>query len=74
MIAIWIGVLLIIAGVTVAAFRTARRGRLSAPSPDPEHPSTLEPKGKGGKLSLGSDLPGILLVAAGAIILLAQAF
>ena len=73
MLAIWIGALLIIAGVTLAAVRTARRGRLSDLSPDPQHPTTLEPQGRGKRLSLKTDLPGIAMVAAGAFILLIYA-
>lgn len=73
MIAIWIGVLLIISGVTMAAVRTAQRGRLSRPSSDRRHVTTLEPSGRGDRLNLFSDLPGIGLIAAGAIVLLLYA-
>lgn len=73
MIMTWIGVLLIIAGVTMATIGTAKRGRLSGLSPDQEHPVTLEPQGRGDRLNLFSDLPGIGLMVAGAVILLLQA-
>lgn len=75
MLLIWIGALLVISGVVVAAVRTARRGRLSddrhppaAPAPD-----TLEPEGRGRRLAITADLPGIALITLGAILLLAAA-
>lgn len=74
MLLVWLGSLLVIAGVAVAAIRTARRGRLSSPAPDPEHPDTLEPQGRGDRLSLFNDLPGIALFVLGIILLLAWAF
>ena len=76
MLLVWIGALLIIAGVAVAAVRTAQRGRLSevrARTPD-RHPDTLEPRGEGRRLSLKADLPGLVLIAVGAVLLFAGAF
>ena len=70
MLLVLIGSVLIIVGVAVTAVRTARRGRLSSPAPNSEHPDTLEPQGRGDRLSLFSDLPGIALVALGAVVLL----
>lgn len=70
MLLVWLGSLLIIAGVAVAAVRTSRRGRLSSPAPNAKHPQTLEPRDRGDRLSLFADLPGIGLVAAGALLLL----
>ena len=70
MLLVWLGSLLIIAGVAVAAVRTSRSGRLSSPAPNAKHPQTLEPRGRGDRLSLFADLPGIGLVAAGALLLL----
>ena len=72
---VWIGALLIISGVTLMATRTLRRGRLSDPTPPPasDAPATLEPSGRGRRLSLKVDLPGLALIALGALLLLATA-
>ena len=71
MLLIWLGALCVIAGIVMAALRTARRGRLSQPrslTPDPA-PDTLEPKGRGDRLSLKADLPGIGLALFGAVLI-----
>jgi hypothetical protein len=76
MLLIWLGALFIIAGVVVATLRTLRRGRLSQPrslDADPA-PDTLEPSGRGDRLSLGADLPGIGLALFGAVLLFVGAF
>ena len=71
---IGLGALLMIIGVVVTAVTTGRKGRLSEPRPRPESPrDTLEPRGQGRRLSLRSDLPGISLIAAGAVLLLIAA-
>jgi drug/metabolite transporter (DMT)-like permease len=70
---ILIGVLLIIAGVVLATLKTLKRGRLSQ-SREPgsgEQRDTLEPTGKGDRLALQADLPGIGLCILGAILILA---
>lgn len=66
---ILIGALLIVAGVVLAAINTIKRGRLSKP-PEEGPGNTLEPAGRGRKLSVMSDLPGIALFVIGAILLL----
>ena len=68
---IWIGALCIIAGVVLATMRTVGRGRLSKPRSlnADNKPDTLEPSGKGDRLSLGSDLPGIGLALLGAVLI-----
>ena len=65
------GALCIIAGIVLATLRTLRRGRLSqARSLDAdETPDTLEPTGKGDRLSLGAELPGIALALFGAVLI-----
>lgn len=76
MLLVWAGAILIIAGVAVAAIRTAQRGRLSqvrARTPD-QHPDTLEPTGEGRQLSFKADLPGLILIGVGAVLLLVGAF
>jgi hypothetical protein len=72
MFSIIIGALLLIAGVVLAAMRTASSGRLSdlhATGPS-RRTDTLEPRGRGGRLSLKADLPGLALMIAGAFLLL----
>jgi hypothetical protein len=68
-----IGALLVIIGITMAAVRTAGRGRLSQPTQISAAPNTLEPTGKGRRLSLKADLLGLGIAAAGAILILAGA-
>jgi hypothetical protein len=69
-----IGALLVIVGITMAAVRTAGRGRLSQPNTQiSAPPNTLEPTGKGRRLSLKADLLGLGIAAAGAILILAGA-
>ena len=69
-----IGALLVIVGIAVAAGRTAGWGRLSQPKPQATgRPDTLEPTGKGRRLSLRADLLGLGMAALGAILILAGA-
>jgi hypothetical protein len=69
-----LGALLVIAGIAIAAVRTAGRGRLSQPSrPASAKPNTLEPAGKGRRLSLKADLLGLAIAALGVLLLLAGA-
>jgi hypothetical protein len=72
---VWIGAALVILGIVVSTITTLRRGRLSqAEQPVTHEPrDTLEPQGRGRRLSLGADLPGIALIALGAILLIASA-
>lgn len=69
-----IGALFVIVGIAMSAVRTAERGRLtqlhaqrSAP------PDTLEPTGKGQRLSFKADLPGLLIAAVGVVLIFAGA-
>jgi hypothetical protein len=69
-----IGALLMVVGVAAAALRTAARGRLSQPKPQASaRPDTLEPGGKGSRLSLKADLLGLAIAAIGALFILAGA-
>lgn len=76
MVLIAVGVLLIIAGVVLSTLRTLRRGRLSqARRPATGEPrDTLEPSGKGDRLSLKADLPGIALFGLGLVLIFVGAF
>lgn len=60
----------------MAAFRTAERGRLSQPTDRGRstRPDTLEPSGKGRRLSLKADLPGLAVAILGAAFILAGSF
>lgn len=69
-----IGALLVIAGVALAAGRTAARGRLSQVNArSAAGPATLEPSGKGRRLSVKADLLGLGMAAVGAILILVGA-
>ena len=69
-----IGALFVIAGVAMAAVRTVGRGRLSQPNTQTSgRPNTLEPTGKGRRLSLKVDLLGLGMAAVGAILIFAGA-
>ena len=76
MFSIVLGALLIVSGIALAAARTASRGKLSDPhaTRPGSRTDTLEPRGSGGRLSFKADLPGIVLVIAGAILLLTAFF
>jgi uncharacterized membrane protein len=71
MLLIAIGALLIIGGVVLAANSTLKRGRLSeAEQPISHEPrDSLEPTGRGRRLSLKADLPGLALIAIGVVLL-----
>jgi hypothetical protein len=69
-----IGALLFLAGVVYMAASAINRGRMSDPRPEAEHAPrvTLEPQHRGlGFLGLKSNWPGIAMMAAGALLLLA---
>jgi hypothetical protein len=69
-----IGAVFVIVGVTLAALRTAGRGRLSQPHAQISARSgTLEPTGKGRRLSLKADLLGLGMAVLGVILMLAGA-
>lgn len=71
MILIALGALLVVAGIALAAVRTVSDGKLSDPHAKiPGHRTdTLEPQGQGRRLSIKDDLPGFLLMAAGAVLI-----
>ena len=71
MLLISAGVICMIAGIIIATLRTLGRGRLSqAHSLDSDDtPETLEPIGRGDRLSLAADLPGIGLALFGAVLI-----
>lgn len=75
MFLIALGALMIVAGIALAAARTASRGKLSDPHASaPGHPiDTLEPRGRGDRLSMKSDLPGLALMVVGTVLVFAGA-
>jgi hypothetical protein len=72
MLSIILGALLIVAGVVLAATRTASRGKLADPhaTRPGKRTDTLEPRGRGARLSIKADLPGIAMIIIGALLLL----
>lgn len=72
---IWVGALLVAAGVLVTAGKALFRGRLSeAVGRDRSAANpTLEPREPSGGLSLKANWSGLALVALGAVLLLAGA-
>ena len=71
MLLIAIGALFIIGGVVLAANSTLRRGRLSQDEQPISHAprDTLEPTGRGRRLSFKADLPGLAMIAVGVVLL-----
>lgn len=71
MLLIAIGALLIIGGIVLAANSTLKRGRLSQSEQPISHEprDSLEPIGRGRRLSFKADLPGIAMIALGVILL-----
>ena len=71
MLLITIGALLAIGGIVLAANSTLKSGRLSeAEEPISHQPrDSLEPTGRGRRLSLKADLPGLALIAIGILLL-----
>lgn len=77
MLLILLGVVLVFGGVAYMARQTIWRGRLSGPPPSPGRlpRDTLEPAHRGtGFLGLKANGPGLLLIAAGVILMLAGTF
>jgi hypothetical protein len=72
MLVIWLGALLVLAGVVLLAAQAIWRGRLSERRSSPSAVAdTLEPRHRGMRfLGLGSTWPGILLAVAGGLLLL----
>lgn len=74
MVLLVIGGAFVIAGIALAAMRTAERGRLSQlNSQTSARRPTLEPTGKGRRLSFKADLAGLGMIAVGAVLILAGA-
>ena len=69
MVLVWIGALLVLAGLVFVAVQPLRRGRLSGEQLR-SHVDTLEPRRPGGGFGLKSNWPGLVLIAVGAIMLL----
>ena len=72
MLLIGIGALLVVAGIVWATVRNTRRGgRMSeAEEPASHQPrDTLEPTGRGDRLSFKPDLPGLALIVVGIILM-----
>jgi hypothetical protein len=68
-----IGALLVVVGLVMATMRNIRRGgRMSeAETPVSNEPKdTLEPSGKGDRLSFKPDLPGLGLIVVGVVLML----
>jgi hypothetical protein len=68
-----IGALLFLAGIVWMARAAILRGRMSDPRRNPDDPAgtSLEPRQRGlGFLGLGANLPGLVLVVLGAVVLL----
>ncbi len=76
MLAVSLGAALVVIGVVWSAFTATRRGPLSDPQPPApgEAPSTLEPSGRGRRLSLRAELPALGLILVGVVLLLAGSF
>ncbi|MBB4040103.1 putative membrane protein [Microvirga flocculans] len=75
MVLIWIGALLIVAGIVLAAGQVLWKGRLSDPHQIGASGSgtTLEPQGRVRAFHPRHHWPSILLIALGIILLLAKA-
>ena len=71
MLLIWIGALLIIGGIVLAAGKVLWKGRLSDPHRVGSG-TTLEPQGRAQALHPKHHWPSIALVALGLILLLAE--
>jgi hypothetical protein len=72
MLVIWLGALLFVIGIVLLAGQAIYRGRMSEPGPAGlGSRNTLEPAHRGIRfMGLGSNWPGLLLVALGAILLI----
>jgi drug/metabolite transporter (DMT)-like permease len=72
---IWIGALLIVVGVVLAAVPPILQGRMSRPRPvTPARPGkTLEPDRPGKGLDPRTNWPSLAMIALGAVLLLAGA-
>jgi hypothetical protein len=74
MMLIGLGALLVFGGVLYMVRAVIWRGSLSGPDSGPVRGGTLEPRRRGvGFLGLGTNWPGILLMAIGVILLVSGA-
>lgn len=76
MVLLIVGALLVVLGVVVAARSNVKRGgRMSQSEEIVSHEprDTLEPTGRGDRLSFKPDLPGIVLIALGLILMVVGA-
>jgi hypothetical protein len=74
MLTVWLGALLVGIGVVFMAAQPIWRGRLSGrQSRSAVVPDTLEPRQPGAGFGLAANWPGLVLIALGAILLLAGA-
>lgn len=71
MLLISLGALCMIAGVLIATLSTLRRGRLSQSDREKGRRGrdSLEPSGRGDRLNLIGDLPGIGIMLIGAVLI-----
>ena len=67
----WLGAVLVVAGVFMAT-QAIRRGRLSDPKLFRLSGATLEPQRPGASFGLKASWPGFVLIALGAVLLLAR--
>jgi hypothetical protein len=75
MLVILFGALLILGGVLFMAEQTLLEGRLSGRlRRSPAQVGTLEPRERGGGFGLRPQWPGFVMIALGALLLLAGAF
>ena len=76
MLFIWLGALLVIAGVVILASQAIWRGQLSGQGASPSASAgSLEPQRQGMRfLGVGSNWLGILLLVGGAALLLFEGF
>lgn len=72
MLVIWLGMLLIVAGVVLLAGQAIYRGRMSEPGPAGlGSRNTLEPAHRGVRfLGIGSNWPGFALAGVGAVLMI----
>ena len=72
MLVSWLGALLVLIGVVFMATQAIRQGRLSEPKLMRSSGATLEPQRPGAGFGLKSNWPGLVLIAIGAVLLLAR--
>ena len=71
MLVVWLGALLVVAGVLQMAYQAIWKGRMS--DPRPHHSAThdtLEPRSSPTAFRLGANWPGFALILVGGVLLL----